>query len=749
MNYIGKGFPIHDAESKARGLATFAGDIRLHNMAFMALYTSPYPHAVVKRIDCSEALEVPGVITVLHCFNTTEKKFSRYKRTKTIQVPEQERVFTDHPLFVGDRIAAVLANDAVIAHDALSKIRIEFEELPYSDRCQDTLNGVIDGLFPEGEIYSSGFEVGTLPAAASTDKVIDSSFHIDRVTHIAMENHACVASYDDGMGELTIWSPNQSVYGMRYVVANFLDMPMNKIRLIKSTMGGSFGGKQECVLEPVVAYVSRLIKRPVSLTLTRRESMISTVCRAPVDAVTQFTFSESGKLKSVLMDVNLDSGAYLGCSLGYVMTLGEMAVRNYHYPYLKYSGKAISTNMPVSGGFRGWSTPECTLIVEHAFDQAAKRLGMDPVELRLMNVISDKDIDPITKAAFDKTRIRECLIKGRDAFRWAERHKSKKEKSTDRFKIGVGMACGGHVNGHFPDGVDFSIANMRVDETGTVNVNVTLHDHGCGTVRVMQIIAGEVLGISPESIHISEGDTFRTPEDVGCYASRTTHVIGAAVKKCAEALVEKIVDLSAKILNISKDHLVYKDGAVFYESDPQKRLELPEIAEAAHYTLQESLDVTIQHQSNGNPGVHGVHFAQVSVDVYTGMVSVQDYLAVQDIGRAINPKIVKAQIQRAVQMGCGIALTETMTPKNKPNGRTVDKLRDYHVLTAAESPNMDVILVEDPSNYGPFGAKGVGEVCFVPVAATIVSAVNDALGSELNFIPLTPDKIMKWINEQV
>ena len=742
MKYVGKGYSIHDAESKVRGITTYAGDLRLSRMVHMALVTSTLPHAIVKEIDCSAALEMPGVVTVLHCFNTTEKKFSRYKRTRDIEVPEQERVFTDHPMFVGDRIAAVIAEDPATAHLAVNRIKVTYEELPAAETPIDTLNGVIDGMHPEGVVYEWVFDVGMSPAENETDLVQETTFRNDRVTHVAMENHVSVASYDEGLNELTIWSPNQSVYGMRYVVANYLEIPFNKIRMIKSTMGGSFGGKQECILEPVVGYVSWLLKRPVSLSLTREGSMTSAVCRAPLESKTRTVFSRDGKLKSVSMDTILDSGAYVGSSHGYVRTLGEMAVRNYSYSYLHYRGRAVTTNMPVSGGFRGWSSPECALILEYAMDQAAKKLDMDPIELRLKNVITEGDIDPFIHATFDKTRISECLTTGRERFNWYERRKRCVELSDDRYKIGVGMACGGHINGNYPDGADFSIVNMRVDEDGAVNVNVTLHDHGCGTVRVMQVIAGEVLGIDPEKISIREGDTYQTPEDVGCYASRSTHVIGAAVVKCGEALISAILNQAARCMGVPEDSLKYDSGEVYVKSDPGKRMTLKEIAIAAHYRFQESLDVKIQYRSPANPGVHGAHFARVRVDTWTGLVTVQEYLAVHDIGRAINPSMIVGQVQGAVQMGCGIALTETMTPKNPGTGRTVNSLRDYHVLNAFESPKVEVVLIEDPSNYGPFGAKGIGEVCFVPVSATIVSAVNNALGTDFNFIPMTPDKIL-------
>ncbi len=334
-------------------MVTYAGDLRLSRMVHMALITSPRPHAIVKEIDCTEALATPGVLAVFHCFNTTSKKFSRYKRTRKINVPEQERIFTDHPLFVGDRIGAVVADDPATAHLAVNKIKLTLEALPAAETPTEALQGVIDGMHPEGVVYETAFHFGERPPVEDSDLTLETSFHIDRITHVAMENHVCVAAYDEGMNELTIWSPNQSVYGMRYVVGNFLGIPFNKIRMIKSTMGGSFGGKQECILEPVVAYVSKLLKRPVSLVLTRAESMTSAVCRSPIDAKTRITFSGTGKLKAIEMEAVLDAGAYLGSSFGYVRTLGEMAVRNYSYPHLKYRGRAVLTNMPVSGGFRG------------------------------------------------------------------------------------------------------------------------------------------------------------------------------------------------------------------------------------------------------------------------------------------------------------------------------------------------------------------------------------------------------------
>ena len=746
MKYIGKDFPIHDAENKAKGKAIYAGDLSFGKMLYIALLVSDYPHAIIKSIDVSEALKMPGVVEIMHCFNTTKKGFSRYNTTNNIKVAEQERIFTDHVRFVGDRIGAVIADDPVNAKLAVKKIKVEYEKLHFAENIETALTGVIDTMHPEGIINECELTVGEKQVVCAGDVTFRTQTDIDRISHIAMEPHSCTAYYDEGMHQLTIWSPNQSVYGMRYTVANFLDMPFNKIRIIKTTMGGSFGCKQECILEPVIGYIAKCLKQPVQLSMTRSEAMLSTLCRAPIKAEAEAIFCENGKLKSLEINNSLDAGAYLGSSSVYVKTIGEMMVRNYNFPYLHYIGRSICTNMPVSGGFRGWGTPECTMIMEHIMDKAAKLLNIDPIDIRILNAIQPQEIDPITHATFDESRLVACLKKGQEIFAWEERREKSKKSKNGRYKIGVGMACGGHINGHYPGKPDFSRVEMGVNEDGSIYINVTLHDHGCGTVRAMQIIAGEVLGIDPDEINVGEGDTFITPVDVGCYASRTIHVIGAAVEKCARALIDEIINQASRILDIIPNELQYENGIVSHKRNHSINISLRQIAIEVHYRYQKSIDVSINHISNSNPAVHGAHFAQVCVDSYTGFVQVEDYLAVHDIGRVINPEICVAQIEGAIQMGCSIALSESMTPKNSGAGRAVSSLKDYHILNAFDSPHIDVIFIEDPCNFGPFGAKSIGEVSFVPVSAAIVSAVNDAMGSDWNTIPLTPDRILEWIH---
>ena len=746
LRYIGKGFPIHDAYGKVTGSIKYAGDMTFGKTLYMVLLVSSKPHAVVISIDCSEAEKTDGVIGVFHCFNTTPKKFSRYKRAATIDVPEQEQIFTDHVRYVGDRIGAVVADDPVTARDATKKITIEYEELPFAENVEAALSGIIDDMHDEGVVYGySEMVTGNKQEETSDCVRVSTHTHLDRVSHVAMEPHAYAASYDKTNGEMTIWSPNQSVYGMRYVVANFLGLPLNKVRVIKTTMGGSFGGKQECVFEPVIAAIAIQLNNPVVLVVDRTGSMVSSLCRAPMDADICAVFGQDQRIKELDITATFDAGAYLGSTYTYAKTLGEMALRNYEIPYFHYSGRAVCTNMPVSGGFRGWSTPEVTIIIEHCFDETAKILNVDPVELRIKNAVRPGDIDPAFNVPFEETRLIQCLESGREKFFWTERRKKAHLLCDERYKIGVGMACCGHLNGNYPGSPDFSLVEMRINEDGTVDVNVTLHDHGCGTVRVMQIIAGEMLGIDPLKINIKEGDTAITPFDVGCYTSRTTHVIGAAVEKCAEQLIEEVLRNTAIILETDFNDLVYSEGTVSSRSDFSMKLTLQEIAKTLLYKQQKAIAVNIQHRSSSNPGVHGAHFVQLAVDTYTGLVSIQNYLAVHDIGKALNPDLCIGQIQGAVQMGAGIALSETMNTKRSGCGKTVQSMKDYHIMNAGNIPHVDVMFIEDGGKHGPYGAKSIGEISFAPVSAAIVSAVNHALDTNWNSIPLTPDRILSWL----
>jgi len=745
MNIVGTSQPIHDAAAKAAGQAVYAGDMILPGMLHIAMVWSAVPHALVEAVHTTQAEAIPGVAAVLHCFNTTQKKFTRYRNRKWQIVPDDEQIFNERVRFIGDRVACVVADTPKIAKEAASMIKIEYDELPFTTDMHEALNGKINGIHGQDNAHLD-FEIEYGQDNSSDNDIeTNSKSHLSRISHITMEPHACVADYDRLTKRLTVWSPNQSVHGIRTVLGDLFDIPYSHIRVVKTTMGGSFGCKQEWMLEPVAAAAAIAVGKPVKLVFSRAEAMVSTVARCPLDAKVFSKIAHDGSIKSITTDVTLDAGAYLGNSYDYMCVIGKKHFRNYIVPHVKFTGRTVYTNSPVSGAFRGWSSPELAIMLEHNLNMAARNLKMDPVLLRLRNAAPPGTIDMGNDTSLGDIRTKECLIRGRTLFEWDKKRKTDKvfNIKSKRFRRGIGVSCGMHINGYYPRVQDFAAVEMRMAEDGSVTASATLHDHGCGAITAIKMIIAEALEIPTGNINIKEGDTDHTPLDIGCLASRTVYVLGRTAKECAFTLKQKMIDGVAEISGVGAQTLEIKDGRV-YSKDGNIDYTYGEAATMILRDLQKELYVRQEYINKSNPGVGSAHFAHIEVDMYTGMVKILDYTAVHDIGKAINPEMCRAQIQGAVLMGSGAALIEHMSV-NAKTGKPVSSLKNYHLINAPEAPKITVELIEDGGDEGPYGAKGIGEASHVPVAPAIIGAVNDALGSDLCFMPLSPDAIVEWL----
>lgn len=742
MKIVGTNRPIHDAQGKAAGYAKYAADFNLPNMAHIAMVTSTIPHGYIKAIHAESALAIPGVYGVFHCFNTSERKYNHYRSQYFQELPDEERVFNNYVRFYGDRVAAVAACDQQTAERAARLVAVEYEELPFSTGFEDTLDG--RNCLPGENSIRDEFEIshGELPEEPFVE--VSCSQEIARLHHAAMEPHACIADYDPYQRNLTVYSPNQAVFGLRTVLADYLQMPYHRVRVIKSTMGGSFGAKQEWFVEPVAALIATVLARPVKLVYSRAEAMTGTIVRAAMQAKMSARFRADGKLLSLDADILLDAGAYIGNSGDYIRTMYGKMFRTYRMNCVHYRARVISSNTPSSGAYRGWSAPEAAIFMEHLFDAAAEKLGIDRIDLRLINSLRPGDIDEKTHLPLENIRLEEALRKGKSDFFWEQRlaECDAFNRSSKRYRRGIGVGCGGHGNTYFPRYNDYGEAKLQMNEDGTVQAHVSVQDHGCGTVTMIRMIIAEVLSIPDECVGLQEADTYNTPIDYGCFSSRTTFILGRTVQDAAMEMKRKLIDFAALLLACPPAELDADNGRVYCKTAPDRSLSYAEIAQKIMLQKRENLSVSVQYHNETNPGVIGAHFAMVEVDTWTGYTKLLDYLAIQDIGQPINPAMCVAQIQGAVQMGCGAALREKMVVDRA--GRCTESLSKYHLFLATDLPDIRVELLTDGvSSEGPFGAKSIGEVCYVPVAPAISGAVQHALSMPLDALPLDPDNILK------
>ena len=742
-DFVGESFSINDAAAKATGAMKFASDINLYRELHLKLILSEAGHALIKNIDSSEAEKVGGYRAILSYKDYRGKKFNSY-RTFPDQpdCPEDRYIFTDKARFVGDIIAVVACETKAAAERAARLVKVEYEELPVMASPVESLR---DGAAPihEGGNLIEEFErvrEGKQFATGAEEAFrVTTDIRTQKMNHVAMETHSYLADWNAQDG-VTILTPSLGIYGIRTVVADMLDLPYSKVRVVKVPMGGSFGGKQEFIYEPLVAFVAKKLERPVKLHLTRRESMIATINRT--DCATKITtaFDAGGRILSCEVDNLVDSGAYCSSGLDFAHAVSGKIPRLYRCPLYRHRGRVCYSNSPIAGGMRGWGSPEIMTALELHMDDAARKLRTAPVELRLKNVVEAGDVDICNGISLGNAQIKRCLREGAEAFRWKERFAA--PHGQGRFRRGVGIACGAHKNGIFSGSPDLSGMTLSMNEDGTVNLRTSVHDVGCGTVRSMQIILAEVLRMDPDLIFVTEGDTKFTPYDCGTYGSRTTYVAGACAKETAEKFKELMLRTASKLLGIPASGLTLRDGRVAVTDATAGGISYRELAARAINELSTEMILTNSYKSDSNPGSYAVNFAEAEVDTLTGLVKITDFLSVNDIGQAINRQMVFNQIGGGVQMAAGFALCEDLGINSKCVS-TKDSLKKYNTLNAVDMPAVKAILVEEGGDKGPFGAKSIGEISTVPGAAAIVNAVNNALGTSIRELPLTPERIVE------
>ena len=743
LKIVGKSVPIHDVTQKVTGGVRYVGDMKLHGMLHAKLLLSEIAHGRIQRIDAAAAAALPGVVAIFTYADAPRNAYNSHKWLEGLEVVKDETLFTDHVRFHGDRIGAVVAKTKEIAERAVRLITVVYEELPVVLDPEAALSADADSepIHAAGNrLYHKRIACGDAAARlAEAHLVIEDRIETPKVHHAAMETHGCLADID-AAGTLTIYTPCQVIFQVQLIVSEALSIPLDKVHVIKTTLGGSFGGKGQPILEPVAAFLSRELRRPVKLILDRSETILSTRTRTRTIGRVKTGVDRDGRITAREIDMLVDVGAYCTNGEAIAMAMGKKTFRLYRIPDQTYTSDVVYTNTAIGGACRGYGSPQVCAVTEINLDHAAACLGMDPVAFRLRNLVQPYDADPVGGPDIGNARIIDCVLKGSALFGWEE--KRGQTRGSGRFLHGAGMACCTHGNGYYGAYPDFITVDIRLDNNGTVLLKGAFHDLGCGTVTTMMQIAAEVLDVTMDKVHVPDADTDVCSFDsAGTQASRVTFVCGGAVKQAAELLRVKLMASAALLLGCEPQDVVAEQGQVFRATCPETRLGFPAVVSYTQKQLKEDLSVCHTFQSPGNPASFGAHFAEVEVDTLTGRVKVLDYVAVHDIGQAINRGFVEGQIQGSVQMGLGMALCEEIT--FDPKGLvTSNRLSRYTVFNAPEMPPVRIALIEEGEDSGPFGAKSIGEIATVPVAPAVINAINHALGTNLSQLPALPERII-------
>ena len=744
--YLGKKILREDSFERVIGKTKYTLDMKVDDMLYAKLIVSSHPHARYK-LDLTEALQVEGIEKIYTYEDIKHTNFYNSMEWFTgIQGKRDELIINDVARFVGDRIGIVVGKDKDSVEKAVSKVKIEYEDMDVLVDLQDSIDekSIVKG--DTNLCYSRKIEYGDYEKEKSkADITVKTEGYTPKIHHLAIEPHVCLSEIDI-FGNLVIWTPCQIAFAIQMHVSRVLDIPFNKVRVIKSNMGGSFGGKQQPILEPLSAFVTMDLKRPVMMYMNRYETLVGTVSRNPMRVQIETSVTKEGKVLCRKVDAQVDGGAYDTNSSSIVNAFMKKLFRLYKIPSQVTEGKSYYTNTIPGGAARAYGGPQSHAISEINMDQVAVALNMDPCEFRLKNLADPYTDDPTGGPNLGNSQVKECMIRGMERFDWLNRRKNIKNKNTDRYAYGVGVAAATHGNGYKGAFPDFSNVEFTLFSDGTALVKIAIHEQGCGTIASLTQVAAEALDLDTTKIRMTEADTLFTPYDAaGTQASRVTFVNGGAIKKAGEQLREKLIDVAVQSKGFVREDVYTDDGRV-YSKKTGEFVEYSELVAYAEKNNFGAMTVYVHHEQDANPAAFAVFFAEVRVDKYTGMVDVTDALAVHDIGQAVNPMLVDGQIYGGAHMSIGMALREEIVYEKNGYLKT-DSLSKYHVFNSQDMPKIDILLIESEDKSAPYGIKSVGELSCVAPAPAVINAINHALGTKISTYPASPELIIKELDE--
>lgn len=741
---IGLALPRLDAPDKVTGRACYSGDREPPGAVFARILRSPHAHARIVAVDATEAAALPGVVAVLTADNAPRVRFTS---SPADAAPGARARITDECLFdqtvrhVGQAVAMVAAEDWETAEDALERIAVNYEPLA---AVTDPVAALADGAHalhegrPNNLIARVRVERGAVDAGfAGADVVIERRYRTSRQKHAVLEPQVCTADWNGVV--LTVWTPTQSPHQLAVKLAALWGLSRDRVRVIAQHVGGGFGQRLGFVLEPYVTAMAMRLRRPVKCVLDRLEDFTATESRHPMLITVRAGARTDGTLTALQVASVIDAGAYAGPSVEVAHVHANLTMRHHRCP-AQFEGEVVYTTTPPCGSFRGVGGPQAAFSVEQCLDELADRIGCDPVEFRRRNCLRLGEHDPWTTLPLASWALDEVLDRGRTAIRWDEYRRRRLRDGA--WVRGVGMAVAMHVSGAnciSVRRVETSEAEVQVSADGMVEVRCGQSEIGTGVTTTMAQIVATELGLPLDRVRVCFGDSARTPYDSGAHSSRTAFTTGWAVRRAAEDARGHLLRVAAAALEAREEDLELRCGMVGVKGTPARRVALNELVRRAGLDATGVVGRGTAPVTNAPP--FGAHFADVSVNLDTGQIRVNRYVAVHDVGRALNRAVVEGQIQGAVAQGMGFALSEEVRI-DADGGVLTTGFADYRVPTATDVPPIEVILVECPDPNGPYGAKGVGEVGIVPVAGALANAVADATGVRILHAPMTPPRVV-------
>ncbi len=757
---IGTPFRRVDAAAKVTGRTRFAGDLSFPRMCHLKLVRSTVPHATIRRLDLERAAALPGVLGFL----TGEDLPIPYG---ILPVSQDEHALAPRKVrFVGDPVAAVAALTEDQAAAAARAVAVDYEPLPTIATPEEALDDSRPGIHAEkGSVHKRASLVfGDLEAGfEAADVVLTDTFHYGGNTHLPLEQHAVVA-VPGADGRLTVYASTQVPHYLHRVLARVLELPGPRIRVVACPNGGGFGGKSDVMHHEVVAARMALtLGRPVRCVLSREEVFLCHRGRHPVSMRLATGFRRDGSMTVQHLETLLDGGAYGSYGVATTYYTGALQTVTYELPRYRFDGLRVFTNKPPCGPKRGHGTPQPRFAFEVQLDKAAAKLGIDPADLRLRNLVAPGSVTAnwLRLGSVGLGKAIAAVVEGSG---WRRRYGRLPHGR------GLGLACGSYLCGaglpinwnHLPH----SAVEVRLDRGGGATVFCGQTEIGQGSDSVLAAIVAEVLGLELADVHLRMADTALTPVDLGSYSSRVTLMAGNAAVEAAGKLRGEIAAAAARELEVPAERLELAGGRVFDRDDPARALSFAEAVVAAEarggplaavgsYTPPRSPGRYRGAGVGPSPAYsYSAAVIEVEVDPETGLLTVVQVWIAHDAGRVINPTLVEGQIEGSVYMGLGEALMEEQAFRRLPRHRSgalvhrAPSMLEYKSLTIEDMPPVTTYLIEDPDANGPFGAKEAGQGPLLPIMPAVANAVYDAVGVRVDQVPIQPQMIVKALAQK-
>jgi len=781
---VGKPEKKVDAIKLVQGKPAFTADLDMRGMLYARVLRSPHAHARIKSIDASKARELKGVAAVLTWQDIPRVVYSTAGQSDPIPGPLDTFSLDNKVRFVGDRVAMVAAETPEIAQHALSLIDVEYEVLPMILDSRRSMDSNAPRIHDEAEFINFAdsnpdrnlaaeirIDIGDVEKGfAEADEIFEAEYEVPKVQQAHIEPHVCITYWDED-DRLVIRTSTQVPFHVRRMLAPVLNLPVKRIRVIKPRIGGGFGGKQEVLMEDVPAHLTIATRRPVIYEYTREEEFIGARSRHPMKVKMKTGVKRDGTITANSMYALSDTGAY-GChALTVTGNTGHKAMALYvgdgeyrKAPNIRFYADVVYTNTPPAGAFRGYGVPQGYWPLDRHMEKIARALNLDPIEFRLKNAIHAGEYHPFS-TAWNEGReprpeivhtvgLEQCVAQGRAAIAWDDKYGNEEWhnastalRSAQRgsyLKKGIGVAM--VMQGTAIPYLDMGGASIKMNDDGSFNLLVGATDLGTGSDTVLAQMAAEVLGVPLDDMITYSSDTDFTPFDKGAYASSTTYISGTAAVKAAEIVAERIKIRAAMMLKMDdhKDIKLFNRQAIAPDG---RSVPFTEIAlDSLHRNNQEQIMGVASYVSPVSPPPFAAQFAEVTVDMETGAVTVDRLVMAVDSGVIVNPLTASGQIEGGMTQALGYAVCEEMRYDESGNALERD-LDRYHIFRADEMPALETIFVETFEPSHPFGVKAVAEIPMDGVAPAVGNAILDAVGVNVDENPTTPERVWRALQQ--